>query len=91
MNHENRLYLIGSPTEAGNDIYLESHKTWMSCGSGTATYAQIDSPTPKTLALVGQKVATSWHESWIERWGNYAQTPPTPQIGEALKEYIDWA
>ena len=87
----NRLYLIGSPTEFGDEVYLESHETWLNCGNGVAVYAHIDNPSPETMALVGQQVATSWHQSWVERWkGDYTQAAPTPEIGEALKDYINW-
>ena len=92
MATTNRLYLIGSPTEAGDEIYLENHETYMGCGNGVAVYAQIDEPSPETQALVGQKVAMSWHQSWVDRWqGDYSQSAPTPQVGDALKDYITWA
>jgi hypothetical protein len=47
------VYLIGSPTELGNDIFLESRQVYLTLPPGVAVYASIDEPSSQLLNFLG--------------------------------------
>ena len=61
------IYLLGSPTESGNDLYLETQEVLNNASSGVAVYASIEKPSDHLLRYLGGDVpvAHSPHEGEI--------------------------
>lgn len=64
------VYLIGSPTQFGNDLFLESQEVYESTGSGVAVYASIDNPSEHLRRYLSSEtpVAHCPYDPGNEKW-----------------------
>lgn len=62
------VYLLGSPNEKGNELFLESQEVLDSASSGVAVYASINNPSDHLLTFLcgDEPVAYLPHEG--EKW-----------------------
>ena len=57
---ESTIYLIGSPTEHGTDVYAENAQTYLNAGN-VAVYGEIKSPSTEMQGFVGSFVSFRPH------------------------------
>jgi hypothetical protein len=74
------VYLLGSPTENGNDLFLESQEVYDNAGNGVAVYASVENPSPHLLEFLGSSTPVA-HSSY--------DCSETTFVDEAIRQEIE--